>query len=361
MTDRRFYTGDVGRMIGLLLEGQLNADECRRLEQILLSDPVALDHYLDYVELHSLLHWQYCPEEKDEFDGENREYENWDSEGLDWNGESNANSMASPVGLMDDFSPVSSSSSTKQFSYWISAVLLGFSALLAWEWEIADCQGCGPYRTIESNFGFPVAFIGGPVAKPMYVGRITEMVDCQWASGESAPSRLDYVAVGRKFHLESGLIEITYGMGAGVIIQGPAIYEVCSNGGMLITGRLTGRMDSTKKNATATPTPSSPNYTSPKFSIRTPTTMVVDLDTEFGLEVAENGSTTSYVFCGSIELHPFNMDEQRPLLLTEKEAARVELLEDNRVWVSRCYSVDTTQFIRQIGSRASMQARSNSR
>ena len=46
------------------------------------------------------------------------------------------------------------------------------------------------------------------------------MVDCRWANSHDAPAD-SLVALGDKFALASGLMEITYDTGAKVILQGP--------------------------------------------------------------------------------------------------------------------------------------------
>ena len=78
---------------------------------------------------------------------------------------------------------------------------------------------------------------------------------------------------------------------------------------------------------------------SPLFTVRTPTAVVTDLGTEFGVEVAVNGDTASHVFQGSVvvqslpaastlrELSPENPKSQIPnqqILLAAGQSARVE-------------------------------------
>ena len=65
------------------------------------------------------------------------------------------------------------------------------------------------------------------------------MVDCKW-NGSSR------VSLGQRFDLASGLMEITYDIGAKVILQGPVTYSVEANGGYLAVGKLTGKLE--KKN-----------------------------------------------------------------------------------------------------------------
>ena len=128
---------------------------------------------------------------------------------------------------------------------------------------------------------------GGTATEPKteLVGRITGMVDCKWAgTAFDSPN----VPLGRKYELASGLVEITYDTGAKVILQGPVKYEVESaTGGYLSVGKLTGKME---------------NKTARGFSVRTPTAVVTDLGTEFGVEVNKEGDTTSHVFRGSVRL-----------------------------------------------------------
>ena len=77
------------------------------------------------------------------------------------------------------------------------------------------------------------------------VGRITGMADCRWTDPEDAPpSGAASVPLGRKYALNSGLLEITYQTGAKVILQGPCTYEVDSAaGGFLSLGKLTARVE----------------------------------------------------------------------------------------------------------------------
>ena len=84
------------------------------------------------------------------------------------------------------------------------------------------------------------------------------MIDCQWekksgfrVQGSGAANQKSeirnqksLVALGDKFALAAGLMEITYDTGAKVILQGPVTYEVESaNGGYLAVGKLTGKLE----------------------------------------------------------------------------------------------------------------------
>ena len=76
----------------------------------------------------------------------------------------------------------------------------------------------------------------------------------------------------------------------------------------------------------------SPRSPAPLFSIRTPTAVVIDLGTEFGVEVSENGETTSLVFRGSVLMQPIfpsaasrrGAGGEGRAVLRANESARVE-------------------------------------
>ncbi len=91
----------------------------------------------------------------------------------------------------------------------------------------------------------------GRRAEDGVVGRITGMVDCKWEErrrpkirNQKSRNQKSLVALGDKFALASGLMEITYDTGAKVILQGPVTYEVESkDGGYLSLGKLTARVE----------------------------------------------------------------------------------------------------------------------
>ena len=126
------------------------------------------------------------------------------------------------------------------------------------------------------------------------------------------------VPLGRKYALASGFLEITYDTGAKVILQGPCTYEVESaSGGFLSLGKLTARVE--KRNdeggmmndelqTQRADIHHSSFITHHLFAVRTPTAVVTDLGTEFGVEVNRSGATRSYVFLGRIELQPAEGD-----------------------------------------------------
>ena len=178
----------------------------------------------------------------------------------------------------------------------------------------------------------PSTVVTLPEQKPEYVGRITGMADCRWSDSYTPPVAA-MVPLGYEYSLAAGLMEITYTSGAKVILQGPCTYEVESpRGGFLSLGKLTARVEKREErrgergeNSTDHPSPLSP-LPSSLFSVRTPTAVVTDLGTEFGVEVDHSGATQSHVFQGRIELRPAagGTGDGGVVSLGVNESARVE-------------------------------------
>ena len=171
------------------------------------------------------------------------------------------------------------------FSLLIAAVLTGLGL-----WIASLVYVSSPEKIAKNSL--PTATIVDPTME--VVGKITGMVDCNWADPQTATIDGANVLLGRKYALSSGLMEITYDTGAKVILQGPVTYEVKSrNSGFLPVGKLTGKMEV---------------ETAKGFAIRTPTATVTDLGTEFGVEVSKEGNTTSHVFRGSVLVQMVSAD-----------------------------------------------------
>jgi hypothetical protein len=148
------------------------------------------------------------------------------------------------------------------------------------------------------------------------------MVDCQWVDPRTAPAG-NTVALGQVYALTSGLVELTYDTGARVILQGPVTYAVESaNGGRLSLGKVTAKLE--KKSEVRGQRSDSANQK--LFAVKTPSALVTDLGTEFGVEVAKDGSNRVHVFQGKVELEwdgGTTAKSHHTLRLTEGESAEV--------------------------------------
>ena len=134
-------------------------------------------------------------------------------------------------------------------------------------------------------------------------------------------------------------------------------YEVESAvGGYLAVGKLTARLDDRATADAGTQISKSQirNLKSPLFAIRTPTALVTDLGTEFGVDVSADGNTTSHVFRGTIEVQPLASDGKttgNAKILRRNESIRVEATGQNRHCVAVPPEASST-FVRQIAKAA---------
>lgn len=193
--------------------------------------------------------------------------------------------------------------------------------------------------------------------QPTVVGQITGMVDCecegagfrvQGSGDANHPSKIinhrSAIHLGDRLTLRSGLLELTYNTGARVVLQGPVSYYVESAaGGFLSVGKLTARLEKRPESANQ-----KSEIVNRQFAIRTPTAIVTDLGTEFGIEVNKEGDTTSHVFRGTVELQTLGADghataESR--ILRADESARVTRASDGRTSV-QAIAVDPATFVR---------------
>ena len=262
-------------------------------------------------------------------------------------------------------------------SYLIATVLFGLGLLIGSRIAVEH-----PVQVVQRSVPQAVEKSAATTESPS-VGEITGMADCVWVDRATETFEHDGVPLGRRYGLASGFLEITYDTGAKVILQGPARYEVESvHGGFLSLGKLTARVEKkgsgdrghgsgSKGERTANltfsqgegepttslaPRPSArdPQHYPlstihyPLFSVRTPTAVVTDLGTEFGVEVDGSGSTKSRVFQGRIQLRPIGDEglsfpergtvadgDIRVVELGENESATVEAGRTGRVNVIR--------------------------
>jgi hypothetical protein len=173
-----------------------------------------------------------------------------------------------------------------------------------------------PARVVEGNVDPSVAHQNTPTdnQQSVFVAKITDSHNAQWApansqwaepSGDSADRLL--VAIGQRIELSRGLAEITFDVGAKVLIEGPAALTIDSaTQATLAFGQLTAQVPEQAIG----------------FTIETPMVNVVDLGTEFGVRVSPQGMTDVAVFSGKVVASPrssgrSNTEEPVPVVADE--------------------------------------------
>jgi hypothetical protein len=130
--------------------------------------------------------------------------------------------------------------------------------------------------------------------------------NCRWSQQEPTGD----MQAGKVLQLERGLAEVCFQCGAKVVMEGPASLELLSGkSARLRHGKLTARV----------PGPAT------GFEIISPQGKVIDLGTEFGVSVSDNGATDVYVFEGKVEAHPHSDGKAKAgaMSLLQNEAARI--------------------------------------
>lgn len=124
-------------------------------------------------------------------------------------------------------------------------------------------------------------------ADPKIPAKITGLVGVEWNDG-AAPDLLGDASASDRVLIKTGLVELTYASGVRLTLEGPADFHVSD----ATSGRLTaGKIYATvPKGAEG-------------FHVDYAQGRVVDLGTEFAMEVRADGSTELGVFEGEVELH----------------------------------------------------------
>jgi hypothetical protein len=149
-------------------------------------------------------------------------------------------------------------------------VFYGTFAILAWNLRPEKKLGDESLASLDS---------GEPPALLMHAD------DAEWQYEAGANS------ADRTLRVRSGLAELKFAQGASVVIQGPAEFEARSkNSGFLRRGKLIATVPTRAIG----------------FTIDTPTTEIVDLGTEFAVEVDDQQNAEVHVFKGVVETRQLN-------------------------------------------------------
>ncbi|MBN2514384.1 MAG: NPCBM/NEW2 domain-containing protein [Sedimentisphaerales bacterium] len=125
-------------------------------------------------------------------------------------------------------------------------------------------------------------------AKPQPAAVIIDTLNAKWMHSTASPAKGDVLfGKNESVNLLSGIVKMEFAYGARVILEGPATFKTVSPDKMVLES---GRMyASVPVKATG-------------FTVMTPSSSVIDLGTEFGVEVDFAGSTNVHMFYGKTSL-----------------------------------------------------------
>lgn len=146
------------------------------------------------------------------------------------------------------------------------------------------------------------------------VATLTRLAGVQWTDEGESHSELSRLVQGDRLSFDAGEVEIVFDIGVDVVIRGPAQFEVRAiDRAYSGLGKITARVGKTGEG----------------FVLETPAAKVVDLGTEFSVEVTATGSTDVAVFRGLVDLSVTgphrggSVEPRTPQRLRQGEALRV--------------------------------------
>ncbi len=147
--------------------------------------------------------------------------------------------------------------------------------------------------------------------------RVTELIDVQFAD-TSVMSLGREVRLGTVIKLTSGVMQMNCGEHKLLIAEGPVEFVVESDSSVFVEhGKILAR-----------------NNAGSQFVVRTPLAKVIDLGTEFGVNVLSDKSAKVSVYDGSVALSLLDGGQRGPM----------RLVEGHRAIIGREGAVETTQF-----------------
>src|SRR5690606_18004509 len=115
------------------------------------------------------------------------------------------------------------------------------------------------------------------------VAVVERTIDARWSEPDGAKQKHAQVESGELLHIASGVVQLTLESGVSLTVEGPARWTITGrNQATLHAGRLLARVPSQAVG----------------FTLETPVGRIVDLGTEFGVNVDESGSLDVYVIKG---------------------------------------------------------------
>ena len=253
-------------LVTLVLEGVATDDDCAKLNSLLSDSPAARDVFDAYLRETSELKWQL------------------DAVALAAFGEDGASSGTEPPRCR-----------VPNGSRWFSAVTRAAAVLLVA--SVATATAIMTAGIVGSERKAPAPVVAAVESRHAAalvhsdthrgVATLTRAADVVWSQGSNAVEELSRLAPGDTLRFDGGEIDIIFDSGVEVLVRGPADLEIKGiDRAFSRLGAIAARVGESGKG----------------FTIETPTAEVVDVGTEFGVDVESTGSTAVAVFRGRVDL-----------------------------------------------------------
>ena len=278
--------------MSMYVDGDLDTSGLNELQQLLADDPVARSAYVDFMTTHSdltLLSTFARPTTGEKTTGEIADLAKEAPRGV-------ALKTSSP----DKLRPVSWSKilSATAVAVACTALAMVFATTL---FPTFNSQTVDRSTSDASE------------ANSEIVARIVRKIDCDWEGDRWEVVASSDIVAGQTLMMRRGLMEIEFLSGARVTLEGPVVFTAESPmNGFLSKGKLTSVVPESAHG----------------FTVDTPDSQTVDLGTEFGMFVDEDGVTETHVFDGEVIVRPsFAKQNQEDIHLSDDMAVRAEASE----------------------------------
>lgn len=303
------------RLIDKLIDDSIDSTEFQRLTELIADDPEALATYSDYLNVHAALRQNF--RSHSELQDTNLERQIFSNQKA--NQAASSGRMAS-LGWLSYFAA-------------IAATLL-IAGVIAWSVSSPSSSKLSVTPVVAAK--------QKPTEEPAVskaenierVAVLTRLVDVVWDK-DSEDAELGKALSRQKLSIQSGLMQVEFYCGAAVIIEGPAAFElVAPDRGYAHYGKLRAHVPARAKG----------------FTIGTESGEVIDLGTEFGLDITRDGLSELHVIDGEVDFQAAGDEQGTPQRLVGGQA--IEVANDGEP--HRLIDSDASRFINhsELSARA---------
>ena len=282
---------ELEELLSKLFDGIANNEDTKRIEELLSGDPEACEFYIDYSELCAQMEFELSAKTPLDIDEQSISAQISKSTALFYQGQTTKQI------LTPSWRPMPLLAVAAVIILFIGTLSLIINKRLLMSPQSVEAKNSSQLIENVTHEGVAV---------------LMESVSASFVDNGFQPSSTNGILYPGEILLESGIVAIEFYSGARVILEGPAIFELTSeNSAILREGRI---------RALVPPQACG-------FSVSTRQIEVVDLGTEFGMNIEEDGHLTEvHCFNGLVDVYENNLSQKGEVLrsLETGEAIRIQ-------------------------------------
>ena len=282
---------ELEELLSKLFDGIANNEDTKRIEELLSGDPEACEFYIDYSELCAQMEFELSAKTPLDIDEQSISAQISKSTALFYEGQTTKQI------LTPSWRPMPLLAVAAVIILFIGTLSLIINKRLLMSPQSVEAKNSSQLIENVTHEGVAV---------------LMESVSASFVDNGFQPSSTNGILYPGEILLESGIVAIEFYSGARVILEGPAIFELTSeNSAILREGRI---------RALVPPQACG-------FSVSTRQIEVVDLGTEFGMNIEEDGHLTEvHCFNGLVDVYENNLSQKGEVLrsLETGEAIRIQ-------------------------------------